>query len=166
MTAMVNTVRTGAEEVAASLEAQGVEVHAHPGWRTAWSSPAAAVWEELEAFQRGLFYIQDPASRLAVLASGAAAGMRVLDVCAAPGGKSLPLPSKWETGARWCPAISIPTKDPDPPRGGAVGPVLRPGPSPRMARSAGRSGRRPLTWCWWTRPAPGWGDPEKAGHPL
>ncbi|MFR4336506.1 MAG: hypothetical protein ACLT3D_11775 [Lawsonibacter sp.] len=22
------------------------------------------------------------------------------------------------------------------------------------------------TWCWWTRPAPGWGDPEKAGHPL
>ncbi|MFR1617791.1 MAG: hypothetical protein ACLSUM_10685 [Dysosmobacter welbionis] len=35
MTAMVNTVRAGAEEVAASLEAQGVEVKPHPGWRTA-----------------------------------------------------------------------------------------------------------------------------------
>ena len=88
MTAMVNTVRTGAEEVAASLEAQGVEVHAHPWLENCLVLSRSGSVEELEAFQRGLFYIQDPASRLAVLASGAAAGMRVLDVCAAPGGKS------------------------------------------------------------------------------
>ena len=44
--------------------------------------------EEREAFQEGLFYVQDPASRLAVLALDPEPGMKVLDVCAAPGGKS------------------------------------------------------------------------------
>ena len=88
MTAMVNTVRAGAEEVAASLEAQGVEVRPHPWLENCLILSRSGSVEELEAFQRGLFYIQDPASRLAVLASGAAAGMRVLDCCAAPGGKS------------------------------------------------------------------------------
>ena len=88
MTAMVNTVRAGAEEVAASLEAQGVEVKPHPWLENCLILSRSGSVEELEAFQKGLFYIQDPASRLAVLASGAAAGMRVLDVCAAPGGKS------------------------------------------------------------------------------
>ena len=44
--------------------------------------------EELEAFQNGLFYVQDPASRLAVMALAPEPGSRVLDMCAAPGGKS------------------------------------------------------------------------------
>ena len=44
--------------------------------------------ERLSAFQEGLFYVQDPASRLAVLAAGPEPGMRVLDCCAAPGGKT------------------------------------------------------------------------------
>jgi 16S rRNA (cytosine967-C5)-methyltransferase len=39
-------------------------------------------------FSEGLFYVQDDAARGAVAASGAAAGMNVLDACAAPGGKS------------------------------------------------------------------------------
>ena len=47
--------------------------------------------ERLDSFQDGLFYIQDPASRLAVMATGAQPGMRVLDACAAPGGKSFAL---------------------------------------------------------------------------
>ena len=36
----------------------------------------------------GAFYVQDPAARLAVLAADIRPGSRVLDVCAAPGGKS------------------------------------------------------------------------------
>ena len=47
--------------------------------------------EKLDAFRDGLFYIQDPASRLAVLAAGVEPGMKVLDACAAPGGKSFAL---------------------------------------------------------------------------
>lgn len=44
--------------------------------------------ERLKAFRDGLFYIQDPAARLAVIAMDVKPGDRVLDVCAAPGGKS------------------------------------------------------------------------------
>lgn len=41
-----------------------------------------------EAFRSGEFYIQDAAARMAVRASDVKPGMRVLDACAAPGGKS------------------------------------------------------------------------------
>lgn len=41
-----------------------------------------------EPFQRGEFYVQDPAAKMAVLLAGPKPGMRVLDACAAPGGKS------------------------------------------------------------------------------
>ncbi len=41
-----------------------------------------------DAFQKGLFYVQDPAAHAVVDAAGLRPGMRVLDACAAPGGKS------------------------------------------------------------------------------
>lgn len=44
--------------------------------------------ERLAPFQEGRFYVQDPAARLAVTAAGVTPGQRVLDCCAAPGGKS------------------------------------------------------------------------------
>ena len=42
----------------------------------------------LPAFREGRFLVQDAAARLAAMAASAAPGDRVLDVCAAPGGKS------------------------------------------------------------------------------
>ena len=39
-------------------------------------------------FQSGQFYVQDPAAHYAVLAAEPQPGMKVLDVCSAPGGKS------------------------------------------------------------------------------
>jgi len=47
--------------------------------------------EQLDSFRDGEFYVQDPASRLAVMAADVRPGMRVLDACAAPGGKSFAL---------------------------------------------------------------------------
>ena len=44
--------------------------------------------EGLKSYQDGLFYVQDISSRLAVKALNAKSGERVLDCCAAPGGKS------------------------------------------------------------------------------
>ena len=44
-----------------------------------------------ESFEQGLFYIQDEASMLVALALSPAKGAAVLDVCAAPGGKSFHL---------------------------------------------------------------------------
>ncbi len=41
-----------------------------------------------EAFEKGLFYVQDPAAHAVVSAAELRPGMTVLDVCAAPGGKS------------------------------------------------------------------------------
>ena len=85
---MVNTTRTTAEELKAKLEADHVEAEPHPWLENCLLLHRTGDLERLEAFQQGLFYVQDPASRLAVLAAGAKPGMKVLDCCAAPGGKS------------------------------------------------------------------------------
>lgn len=85
---MVNTTRTTAEELKAMLEADHVEAEPHPWLENCLLLSRTGDLERLEAFQQGLFYVQDPASRLSVLAAGAKPGMRVLDCCAAPGGKS------------------------------------------------------------------------------
>ena len=85
---MVNTTRTTAEELKAMLEADHVEAEPHPWLENCLLLHRTGDLERLEAFQQGLFYVQDPASRLSVLAAGAKPGMKVLDCCAAPGGKS------------------------------------------------------------------------------
>lgn len=85
---MVNTTRTTAEALKAMLEAGYVEAEPHPWLENCLLLSRTGDLERLEAFQQGLFYVQDPASRLSVLAAGAKPGMRVLDCCAAPGGKS------------------------------------------------------------------------------
>lgn len=41
-----------------------------------------------DAFRDGLFYVQDPAARAMVVMAEPKPGMRILDACAAPGGKS------------------------------------------------------------------------------
>ena len=88
VTAMVNTGRITTEDLMAVLADQGVESERHPWLEGCLLLSRTGDLEGLKAFQDGLFYVQDPASRLAVMAAGPKAGMRVLDVCAAPGGKS------------------------------------------------------------------------------
>ncbi len=85
---MVNTTRTTVEALKAMLEADHVEAEPHPWLENCLLLSRTGDLERLEAFQQGLFYVQDPASRLSVLAAGAKPGMRMLDCCAAPGGKS------------------------------------------------------------------------------
>jgi 16S rRNA (cytosine967-C5)-methyltransferase len=53
--------------------------------------PSDSRVDDLPAFQRGLFEVQDEGSQLIALACGAAAGERVLDLCAGAGGKALAL---------------------------------------------------------------------------
>lgn len=48
------------------------------------------------AFQEGLFFVQDATAHAAALAVGARPGERVLDLCAAPGGKSVVLALQME----------------------------------------------------------------------
>lgn len=89
--AQVNTCRIGGEELAQRLLREGVETTPHPWLTDCLLLGGTGNLEELASYREGLFYIQDPASRLAVIASGVRPGMRVLDCCAAPGGKSFAL---------------------------------------------------------------------------
>ena len=86
--AQVNTTRATPAEAVSALSAGGVETEPHPWLPDCLILKNPGDLERLSAYREGLFYIQDPAARLAVTAAGLRPGMRVLDACAAPGGKS------------------------------------------------------------------------------
>ncbi|WP_130868294.1 16S rRNA (cytosine(967)-C(5))-methyltransferase RsmB [Intestinimonas massiliensis (ex Afouda et al. 2020)] len=86
--AQVNTTKATTEQVTESLRAEGVEVEPHPWLPDCLLLSHTGSVEELTAFREGLFYIQDAAAKLAVLAADPRQDMEVLDACAAPGGKS------------------------------------------------------------------------------
>ena len=86
--AQVNTLRARTEEVRAALAVQGVQATPHPWLADCLLLGGTGDPSRLPVFQAGELYIQDPAAHLAALALDAAPGARVLDCCAAPGGKS------------------------------------------------------------------------------
>lgn len=88
MTVQVNTYKTSTEELVKTLAEEGVSGQMHPWMADCLLLERTGDLEGLESFRRGLFYVQDPAARAAVLAAEPKAGERVLDLCAAPGGKS------------------------------------------------------------------------------
>lgn len=86
----VNTLQTTDTALAEALEQEGHAVQAGPWPHTLLvafdGSPAAG-----EAFARGDYHVQGLPSQFAALCLQAQPGQRVLDLCAAPGGKSLTL---------------------------------------------------------------------------
>ncbi len=86
--AQVNTLKTTPAALKAALTEQGVTAEVHPWLPGCLTLSGAGDLSRLPEFQAGGFYIQDAAARLTVLAAGLKPGMRVLDACAAPGGKS------------------------------------------------------------------------------
>ena len=87
-TVQVNALQVSPGQALESLQAQGVQAEVHPWLPGCLVLRGTGDLEELEAYQKGWFYVQDAAARMAVLAAGPKAGQRVLDCCAAPGGKS------------------------------------------------------------------------------
>lgn len=85
--AQVNLFRTDAKRLTEALEAEGMAVTPHP-WLPDCLLLSGGGIEQSVAFRDGLFYIQDAAAHLAVLALAPQPGERILDCCAAPGGKS------------------------------------------------------------------------------
>ncbi len=86
--AQVNAIKTTPAALQAALEAAGVQGQLHPWLPGCLLLGETGDLEGLAPFREGLFYIQDTAARLAVLAAGPEPGWQVLDACAAPGGKS------------------------------------------------------------------------------
>ena len=84
----VNTIAITTRELQETLQTQGIDPQPH-----SWLSDCLVLknigdLEKLEAFQKGLFYVQDAAARLSVLCAQIPENSQVLDCCAAPGGKS------------------------------------------------------------------------------
>lgn len=89
LTVRCNLSRVTTDDLLASLEKDGVKavpaVYAH----NAYHLFGCEGIEKLKAFQNGWFQIQDESSILVGQCAGIQGGEQVLDLCAAPGGKSL-----------------------------------------------------------------------------
>ncbi len=87
-TVQVNTLKLDAATLCERLQQQNIPCTPHPWQKTCLLLSGSGSLEQLAAFREGLFYVQDTAAHLAVEAARLLPGMRVLDCCAAPGGKS------------------------------------------------------------------------------
>ncbi len=82
-----NTLRIDAQGLVRQLAEEGVQATAQPPEGCVRVDGKIPV-ETLASFREGLFHVQDRASQLCAAALAPQPGERVLDVCAAPGGKS------------------------------------------------------------------------------
>ena len=88
-TIRVNRNVMSKEELTESLENQGVYVESHPYLKDAMWISSYDYLADLESFQKGAFHVQDISSMLVAHLANPNEGDNVIDVCAAPGGKSL-----------------------------------------------------------------------------
>ena len=79
-----NTVRTTAQALQAQLEEAGIACQAHPWLPDCLTVTGAGDLAALASYQAGLFYVQDPAAKLAVLCAGLRPGMRVFRLLRRP----------------------------------------------------------------------------------
>ena len=87
----VNGCRTSVEDVRTRLRAAGIGSEPHPLVPETLLLQGASSPGELPGFEDGWFTIQDPASAFVANALEARPGDRILDACAAPGGKATAL---------------------------------------------------------------------------
>ncbi len=87
--AQVNTLKIDCQSLKAQLAQEGVGAENHPWLENCLILSDTGNLERLPSFQQGLFYIQDPAAKLSVLCARIPQeSVKLLDCCAAPGGKS------------------------------------------------------------------------------
>ncbi len=89
LTLAVNTLRISRDAYLEKLSERGLAAE-----KTVYSPYGVRVLSatsvtSLPGFSEGFFFVQDEASQLSALALAPAPGARVIDVCAAPGGKSM-----------------------------------------------------------------------------
>jgi 16S rRNA (cytosine967-C5)-methyltransferase len=87
-TVQVNPLKTTAEALTEELTASGISVTPHPWVPGCLMLSGTGNLAALPAFRDGRFLVQDAAARLVTDAAQPRPGDRVIDVCAAPGGKS------------------------------------------------------------------------------
>lgn len=91
VTIRVNTSRVSAEALEESLAAEGVKAVRHPYLPYAYEITGYDYLGDLKSFRDGLFAVQDISSMLVGEIADPKEGAWIIDVCAAPGGKSIHL---------------------------------------------------------------------------
>lgn len=91
----VNTLKTDAAHLKTALAEEGFSAELGQTENTLVIKNGGAI-EQSKAYQNGLFHVQDTASALCVQTLDAKPGQRVIDVCAAPGGKTFTLAQMME----------------------------------------------------------------------
>ena len=84
----VNTRQITTTQLAEQLAQEGVQTVPHHWLPDCLILTGTGDIEKLPSFRDGLFYVQDAAAKLSVLCAQIPEGARMLDCCAAPGGKS------------------------------------------------------------------------------
>ncbi|MBQ9685795.1 MAG: 16S rRNA (cytosine(967)-C(5))-methyltransferase RsmB [Oscillospiraceae bacterium] len=87
LTVQVNTLRVEPADYIRALERAELPILS-TGKPEGCIRLSGGVASDLPGYEEGLFYVQDRAARLAVEIAAPEAGMRVLDACACPGGKT------------------------------------------------------------------------------
>ena len=100
VTIRVNTLRTNQKELKEILQAAGVEVRDGMVSENALHLTKTADMSRLDAFQKGLFHMQDESSQLAVKILDPQKGESIMDMCAAPGGKSFTAAEQMENDGK------------------------------------------------------------------
>lgn len=77
------------EKLISEMEKAGCKTEQHPYLPYAYCIEGAEGMASLPGFQEGLFQVQDVSSMLVCECAGIQEGDRILDLCAAPGGKSI-----------------------------------------------------------------------------
>ena len=92
VTLHVNRLKTGLNAYTLRLKEAGIEVLPHEfNPRHFLVLPRGIPVEKVPGYEEGLFYVQDPATGLAPELLDPQPGERILDACAAPGGKTIAL---------------------------------------------------------------------------
>ncbi len=101
VSARVNTLKATKDEVMDELAAHSLTVSAAPFWENALIIEGGdeSGIAELDIYKEGKIYLQSLSSMIPVLFLGAAAGENILDMAAAPGGKTTQIAAVTDNGA-------------------------------------------------------------------
>ncbi len=96
ITIRTNLTKTTPEALKEKLESEGVVVQPVEALNYAFEIQGFDYLQSLESFQEGLFYVQDISSMMVAETAFPKKNSYIIDVCAAPGGKSSHLAEKME----------------------------------------------------------------------
>jgi 16S rRNA (cytosine967-C5)-methyltransferase len=96
MTLRVDTRQASIDNVITTLRSAGIEASRHGVVATAIELSSPCEVSQLPGFEQGILSVQDAAAQIAASVLACQSGARVLDACAAPGGKTAHLLQQYE----------------------------------------------------------------------